>query len=266
MEKMYKNKIKTLSILVLLGCSFLDLTAVSFGRPERDKWVTIFLHGSFSLKPHLSLTNMVNMLYDTLEESVYHRSTEINRRDPFYHKNQAMLGFGLHKVDIHNPHPDQAARIIGATFERVSQFAGNFPSDEYYTYGWSGLVSHKLRYVEAEHMYDDLLKLKAEYKRKGINPKIRIVAYSHGGNLALQLGAIFITKPETEKLYIDQTFFLGTPIQVETDYLVNSPVFKRVYNIYSRKDSVQRLDFSHLKDSFQNKNLKIEEILKCLKK
>jgi len=217
---------------------------------REDKWVTIFVHGSFSLKPHLSLTNMMNMLYDTLEESVYHRSTEINRRDPFYYKNQTMLGFGLEKVHIHSPNKDEAARILGYSFEQMSQKAGNFPSDEYYTYGWSGLVSHKLRYIEAEHLYKDLLDLTERYKQQGINPKLRIVSYSHGGNLALQLGAIFVTQPKDKKLYIDQLFFLGTPIQVETDYLINSPVFKRVYNIYSRADSVQRLDFFSFKRFF----------------
>ena len=127
-----------------------------------DQWINIFVHGSFSLKPHLSLTNMMNMLYDTLEESIYHRATEINRRDPFYHKNQAMLGFGLQKIHINKPNKDEAARILGYSFEQISQIAGNKPTDEYYAYGWSGLVSHSLRYIEAEHMYKDLLELKQE--------------------------------------------------------------------------------------------------------
>lgn len=217
-----------------------------------DQWINVFVHGSFSLKPHLSLTNMMNMLYDAIEESIYHRATEINRRDPFYHKNQAMLGFGLQRMHIDAPNKDEAARILGYSFEQISQIAGNKPSNEYYAYGWSGLVSHSLRYIEAEHMYTDLIALKEEYERKGINPKFRIISYSHGGNMALQLGAIFVTKPKTEKLYIDELFFLGTPIQRETDYLINSPVFRRIYNIYSQKDSVQRLDFFSFKRFFSN--------------
>jgi hypothetical protein len=228
----------------------------SANKKSFDQWITIFVHGSFSLKPHLTLTNMMNMLYDTLEESIYHRATEINRRDPFYHKNQAMLGFGLEKVHINAPNKDEAARILGYSFEQISQIAGNQPSNQYYTYGWSGLVSHSLRYAEAEHMYIDLLKLKNEYENKGFNPKFRIVSYSHGGNMALQLGAIFVTKPKSEQLFIDELFFLGTPIQVETDYLINSPAFKRVYNIYSIKDSIQRLDFFSFKRFFSNQRFK----------
>src|SRR5262249_9749337 len=33
------------------------------------------------------------------------------------------------------------------------------------------------------------------------------------------------------------------PIQYETDYLINDPIFKKVYNFFSRSDRVQKLDF-----------------------
>ena len=46
---------------------------------------------------------------------------------------------------------------------------------------------------------------------------------------------------------------MGTPIQVETDYLINSPIFKEVYNFYSRADSVQMLDFFSFKRFFSRK-------------
>ena len=57
----------------------------------KDVWITVFVHGSFSLKPHLNFQNIVKMLNDSIEESVYYRSTEINRRDPFFFKNQAII-------------------------------------------------------------------------------------------------------------------------------------------------------------------------------
>ena len=46
---------------------------------------------------------------------------------------------------------------------------------------------------------------------------------------------------------------LGTPIQVETDYLINSPIFKKIYNFYSRADQVQMLDFFSFKRFFSRK-------------
>ena len=129
---------------LLLSCQISTLPA---------RWITVFIHGSFSLRPHLTIRNIIKMLNDTIEESVYYRSTEINRRDPFFYKNQAMSGLGLHKIDLHHPHNNAAAPILAASFEEISRFVGHEPSDQYYTFGWSGLVSNKLRYLESAFLH-----------------------------------------------------------------------------------------------------------------
>ena len=59
---------------------------------------------------------------------------------------------------------------------------------------------------------------------------MRVIAYSHGGNLALQLGAVHVTKSAEEQFTINELFLFGTPVQTETDYLINSPLFNKVYN------------------------------------
>lgn len=220
---------------------------------DKKIWVTVFIHGSFSLRPHLNLKNIIKMLYDSIEESVYYRSTEINRRDPFFYKNQAMAGLGLNKIDIKNPHNSAAAPILAASFEEISLQAGNPPSDQYYTFGWSGLVSNKLRYLESAFLHQDLDKLIKKLKIEGFEPKIRLIGYSHGGNLALQLGALHTTLPKKNQFIVDELIIIGTPIQVETDYLINSPIFKKVYNFYSRADNVQTLDFFSFKRFFSRK-------------
>ncbi|MBI2352884.1 hypothetical protein HYV11_01405 [Candidatus Dependentiae bacterium] len=219
----------------------------------KDIWVTVFIHGSFSLKPHLNISNIVKMLNDTIEESVYYRSTEINRRDPFFYKNQAMGELGLHKIDITRPSKITASPTVAAAFEQMCQFAGYPASDEYYTFGWSGLVSNKLRYIEAGFLYKDLTKIIKQFQKQGHNPLIRILGYSHGGNLALQLGAIHQTKNPNDKISIEEFHLIGTPIQIETDYLITSPIFKRIYNWYSRGDNVQSLDFFSFKRFFSKK-------------
>src|SRR3990167_3866494 len=234
---------------------------------NKNLWITVFIHGSFSLRPHLTIRNILKMLNDTIEESIYYRSTEINRRDPFFYKNQAMSGLGLHKVDLHHPHNNAAAPIIAASFEEISRHIGHEPSDQYYTFGWSGLVSNKLRYLESAFLHQDLAKLIKKIENEGYKPKIRLIGYSHGGNLALQLGALHTTKPAPQQFYIDELWLLGTPIQVETDYLINSPIFKKIYNFYSRADSVQMLDFFSFKRFFsrkkfsKRKNFKLPEKL-----
>jgi len=214
---------------------------------KENNWITIFVHGSFSVKPHLTLSNALNVVFDRIENSIYYRATEINRRDHFFYKNQAMLDLGLHKIDFENPDKLEAARIIARNYERISQYAGNEPCDEYYAFGWSGLVSHKLRYLEAGILYKQLFEVVKKLKKSGKEPKIRIISYSHGGNLSVQLGAVHVTKNPSEQIFIDELYLTGTPVQIETDYLINSPVFKKVYNLYSKADSVQKLDFFSFK-------------------
>ncbi len=240
-----------MNVKKILFLTFLILS--NYAHSLQTRWITVFIHGSFSLRPHLTIRNIIKMLNDTIEESVYYRSTEINRRDPFFYKNQAMSGLGLHKIDLHHPHNNAAAPILAASFEEISQFVGHEPSDQYYTFGWSGLVSNKLRYLESAFLHQDLEKLIQHTIAEGFEPKIRLIGYSHGGNLALQLGALHTTKPISKQFFIDELWLLGTPIQVETDYLINSPIFKKIYNFYSRADSVQMLDFFSFKRFFSRK-------------
>ena len=240
-------------IAFLLGCNIQLSASQKAAHAVKETWVTVFVHGSFSLKPHLTVGNAINVLCDRIENSVYYRSTEINRRDHFFYKNQAMLGLGLQKIDFKNPNKLEACRIIAASYEKISQLAGNAPSDEYYAFGWSGLVSHKLRYLEAGIFYEQLYNLIKKMKAAGKNPKVRVISYSHGGTLCIQLGAVHVTKSPTEQFFIDELYLNGTPIQIETDYLINSPVFKKVYNIYSKADSIQKLDFFSFKRFFSRR-------------
>lgn len=261
---------KKICVLLLLAYTAHTL----YGQPQQapqenakpEKWITVLIHGSFSLRPHLNFTNIFKMLADTIEESIYYRSTEINRRDPFFYKNQAMAGLGLYKIDINHPHNNAAAPILAASFETVALHCAYPATEEYYTFGWSGLVSNKLRYLEASFLYKDLYRLHKKFEQQGFTPKIRLVGYSHGGNLALQLGAIYGTKSKDQQFIIDELWLLGTPIQVETDYLVNSPIFVKVFNFYSRSDRVQTLDFFSLKRFFSNKKFSKRHNFKIPKK
>lgn len=250
----------------IIGLIFLCLYSLHL-QAENEYWITVIVHGSFSLRPHLSIKNSIYMLEDMIEDTIYYRSTEICRRDPFFFKNQAMLELGFKKVDKEHPNKEEAARLLANLCEQVAQEAGTHPCQEYYTYGWSGLVSHKLRYLEAGLLYKKLQSKVHELKKAGHNPKVRVIAYSHGGNLSLQLGAVHVTKSAEEQFTINELFLFGTPVQTETDYLINSPVFEKVYNIYSGGDQIQKLDFFSYKRFFsqrrfeRRKNFEIPEKL-----
>jgi hypothetical protein len=82
-----------------------------------------------------------------------------------------------------------------------------------------------------------------EYKKKGIIPKIRVMGYSHGGYIALNLGAVFNNlNPANPTWFVDELILLGVPVISDTDFLVNSNLFKKIYHFYSPGDRVQVVD------------------------
>ncbi|MCF7844153.1 hypothetical protein K9M47_04660, partial [Candidatus Gracilibacteria bacterium] len=127
----------------------------------------------------------------------------------------------------------------------------------YYTFGWSGLLSQTKRYVAAEDLYSQLTKELQKLKKLHLRPFIRIVAFSHGGNVVLNLSAVQNSDPfVTEPLIINELISIATPIQRETDHLVSDPMFKKVYHLYSKEDNIQALDMFSSQQFFSNRQFK----------
>jgi hypothetical protein len=166
-----------------------------------------------------------------------------------------MQELGLHAVPPVKNSPVSAASLFAQTFE--SNYAPD-PARKplYYTFGWSGLLSHIERRKEAHVLYNalhtELRKLKKTYWESKIH--IRLICYSHGGSVALQLADI--EKRQEKNLIVDELLLIGTPIQPETSLCVHSPVFKKIYNFYSRKDFIQKMDCFSFKKFFSGRKFK----------
>lgn len=210
---------------------------------NQKPWLTVFVHGIKSVKPHISLDNFFRFMVDDIEDTVYAKTIELMRKDPFFYQNQPMREIGLHRADPNDVGPGKAANATARLFDEINVMMGGQRNNYYYTYGWSGLLSSKTRYKDAEFFFvsleDELKKLHAQ----GIYPRVRVIGYSHGGNVCLNLERIRRDKFPDSTMSIDQLLLLGSPIQGETDFLVNGPLFKRVYNFFSHADRIQRLDF-----------------------
>lgn len=234
---------------------------------KNEVWVTVFVHGIMSIKPHLSMENFFNLLNDTVEETSYAKTVELMRNDPFFYKNQAMQGFGLQKVEVDYAKGNASGALVHL-FNQVRSHC-NIPDEHnhYYTYGWSGLLSKSVRYKNAFGLFTALEQLVYEYQQQGITPKIRLIGYSHGGNVCLNLAAIHQQEFPYSPLAIHQLILIGMPVVPESDYLVTDPMFKRVYHLYSNKDRVQTLDLFSTNRTFSNrtfeprKNFKIPDTL-----
>ncbi len=107
-----------------------------------------------------------------------------------------------------------------------------FPLETHYLFGWCGDLTFKAREEAAEELYYYLKKFKG---------KITVIGHSHGGNVALELAHAALKHGDTD-FVIDRLILLACPIQKMTSGYASSPVFKKVFNIYSRTDSTQILD------------------------
>ncbi len=189
------------------------------------------------------------------------------RKDQFFHLNQAMQGFGIQQIYPQDLSTGKASNAIARIYDEMTKISGLPPTHNYYyTYGWSGLLSTSQRYQEAEGLLIALHQLIQQFKSKGITPKVRLIGYSHGGNVCLNIAAIHRDKYPEMKIHIDELIMIGLPVQIETDKLIASPIFERAYHFYSKLDRIQRIDFFSFNRFFSGRLFKSRRKFKVPKK
>lgn len=246
------------SILIVLKLSVLysslPTTKQITKKSGEEVWLNVFVHGIMSIKPHVSWNNFMLFIKDEVEGTLYEKTVELMREDSFFYKNQAMQRIGLHRINPVNT-TDNSSASLSYTIEEINKYYGLQKTSHYYTFGWSGLLSQKRRYQDAKELFIALEKEATRVQRQYDHPtiKIRLFGYSHGGNVSLNLGLVRQREFPHSSLHIDELILLGTPILTDTDYLINDPLFKKVCNIYSRADHVQKLDFFAPKQFFSSR-------------
>lgn len=220
--------------------------------------IVVFVHGIMSIKPHLSFANFMRFMNDEVEDTIYSETVRHMRDDPFFYQNQAMEEIGWHKIDPNRIERGYASGLMARMFERVEKLVDpdHAYENHYYNYGWYGLLSARIRYFDAIPLYHYLLAEVAKFRAQGIEPEIRLIGYSHGGNVCLNLGAVRQNEPVDQSLIINELILVGVPIQCETDFLINDPIFKKVYQQSSRGDRIQTLDFFSTKRFFSRNHFK----------
>jgi len=224
----------------------------------KEVCITVFVHGIMSIKPHLSIGNFIRFMVDDVEDTIYSRTVQYMRTNPFFEKNQAMQGYGLIEVNPHCPQKNNASHAFTHLFNQMSQWVHpqKNVTNINYTYGWAGLLSPSRRYTDAIGLYQSLYDKIAQLKKQGVSPKVRIVGYSHGANVCLNLACVKMLENVPKDLEIDELILIGMPVQNETDYFARSPMFKKIYHIYSRGDRIQKLDFFSTKRFFSRRVFK----------
>ncbi len=219
----------------------------------QETWITVFVHGIMSIKKHVSLPNIIRLMKDETENTTYAQAVKIMRENPFFFENQAMQQLGLEKIYPTRRERGYASGALASLFDSVVKKSNSTINNHFYTFGWSGLISERSRKSAGEELYHALADEVEKLKDQNVNPKIRVIGYSHGGNVALNLGAVKSKFYLKHPYIVDELILIGTPIQCETDHLVESNVFKHVYNVYSSSDRVQPLDCFSFKRFFSRR-------------
>lgn len=135
--------------------------------------------------------------------------------------------------------PEYHIRTIADTL--IASNPQMFPAETFYLFGWPGKLNFTQREEMAEQLYNQLQPIIDEYQKKyGVYPFIRLLAHSHGGNVALNLA---LPAHAHEKPFeIAELILLACPVQKRTMHLIDDPIFKKIYALYSRLDLLQVVD------------------------
>jgi hypothetical protein len=116
-----------------------------------------------------------------------------------------------------------------------------FNKDHFYTFRWSGTLSFSARQIAGKELYEAVIKLLEEYKKKyGYYPKIRIMTFSHGGNVALNM-ASHLPFFKGEHVHLE-LLIVACPVQKVTEKFIQHREIDSVYTIYSTRDLLQIVD------------------------
>lgn len=143
---------------------------------------------------------------------------------------------GLQRASSYAPkyHMHQIGKTLGDAAPHL------FPSDSFYVFGWSGKLDFGVREQAAMDLYKQLIVIIEQYEKDhGIKPIVRMITHSHGGNVALNLARVTGKKDD---FCVDELILLACPVQDQTACLVKSPLFKKIFAIYSHLDLCQILD------------------------
>ncbi|MBP6892682.1 hypothetical protein KBB68_03830 [Candidatus Babeliales bacterium] len=154
-----------------------------------------------------------------------------------FYKDMAFGEPGIHHFD---ELPDVALLRKDAQILQSGD-ACRFNANHFYTFGWSGSLSFKAREKAGRELYDGVCALLKDYEKKyGKMPKVRILTFSHGGNVALNMVKLLPFFDE-KSVYLE-LILVAVPVQKVTEKLIESPFVSQSYIISSSRDLMQVVD------------------------
>ncbi len=202
-------KMKISMIALLLS---IELVIISNHTTTDDHSITIFVHGTYLMRKVLQYSPCRQLMY-------------------------CPQGLTLAKNLPDHYHFYKVAQGCVTCDEKL------YSIDQFYIFGWeSEHVNDANRNKSAKILVEQIYEVVVDYYvRHDVIPKVRLIGYSHGGNVILHTANYLPLYADMQDVEIEAWLF-GTPVQVVNHDLVNSDCFKAIYSIYSKKDIIQKID------------------------
>ncbi|MFA6535370.1 MAG: hypothetical protein WCS92_03880 [Candidatus Babeliales bacterium] len=271
----FKSHYIILIFLIFAGCSNSNnqlVHSVIFQNTSQSNiqsnkhTLIVFVHGT--ILPLPSPTCLLSSLKDGFKKS----RTEGKAWADYYYeelryktlfKCQPRANFGLENISDLSlkdtqryPYTKLSADLYKNSYDFANQ--ENSSNLHFYTFGWDGYLSQKSRLSSAKVLYSSLIneisKIKSNLNFKDTDLELILIGHSHGGNVLLNLAKI--NKEINGNLKIDKLILFGTPVQSETEELVNDEMFRKIYSLYSTDDMVQVMDIISTHDSISKRRYK----------
>ncbi len=217
---MMQIRMKLLMIVMLLSCGIsMFAKEIISEKTAADHSITVFVHGTIPMR---------KILHHSLSRFLIY----------------CPQGLSLAK-DLPNSY---YFHKMAQSFIDLNSELYNF--DQFYLFGWeSEHVYDHVRARAAAGLIDQLQnRVNIYYQMHGVVPKIRLLGFSHGGNVLLHT-ANYLPLIVNEQPAEVEIWLFGTPVQHANKSLVNSKKFNKVYSFYSQADWIQRMDPQGLRDS-----------------
>jgi len=204
---------KKISLIIMLVC--LNLQLMPVGQPTQDHSITVFVHGTYLMRKLFQYSHYRPLTY-------------------------CPQGLSLAKDLPKYYHFHRMARGC------VNCDSKSYNMDQFYVFGWkSEHVNDHTRNKAAKDLVDQLYDVVFDYYNEyGIVPKVRVLGFSHGGNVVLNMANHLPHYPDIEI----EAWLFGTPIQLVNQNHIYSYCFRKIYSVYSKTDWIQVVDPQGIKN------------------
>lgn len=196
-----------------------QLPLISVGKPTQDHSITVFVHGTYLMRKLFQFSHYRPLMYCP-------QGLSLAKNLPFY--------YHFHKM------------AKGC----MSCDPKSYNLDQFYIFGWkSEHVNDNTRNNAAKDLVDQLYDLIYEYYADhAVVPKVRLIGYSHGGNVVLNMANHLPYYPDIEM----EVWLFGTPVQQVNHNQIYGHCFSKIYSVYSKKDWIQVVDPQGIKNRHAN--------------